>query len=112
MGSFFQSENVKGEMQDIMDLQKELYKVIAQFPMMSDEAKWHHIETIKELLEKQQIMWTRITLSDDPEAKQMKKHLMKGSKELGFGDADLGSIFTNMRTTLDAMQGQIKKSWN
>ena len=108
MGSFFQSENVKGEMQDIMDLQKELYKVIAQFPQMSNEAKWHHIETIKELLEKQQIMWTRITLSDDPEAKQMKENLMKGSKELGFGDADLGSVFNNMRTTLDAMQKTLR----
>ena len=108
MSSFFQSENVKGEMQDIMDLQKELYKVIAQFPMMSDEAKWHHIETIKELLEKQQIMWTRITLSDDPEAKKMKKHLMKGSKELGFGDSDLGFIFTNMKVTLNALQSSLK----
>ena len=109
MTKFFQSENVRSEMEDIMDLQRELYKVIAQFPLMSDEAKWHHIETIKELLEKQQIMWTRITLSDDPEAKKMKENLLKGSKELGFGDADLGSVFNNMKTTLDAMQGHLKK---
>ena len=109
MTSFFQSEHVKQEMEEIMNIQSELYKVIAQFPLMSDEAKWHHIETIKELLEKQQIMWTRITLSDDPEAKKMKENLLKGSKELGFGDADLGSVFNNMRTTLDAMQGHLKK---
>tara|TARA_Y100001970_G_C13738818_1_gene605159 strand:- start:61 stop:390 length:330 start_codon:yes stop_codon:yes gene_type:complete len=109
MGKFFQSENVKSEMEDIMDLQRELYQVIAQFPLMTDEAKWHHIETIKELLEKQQIMWTRISLSDDPEAKKMKENLLKGSKQLGFGDADLGSIFINMKTTLEAMQGHLKK---
>ena len=108
MSSFFQSENVKGEMQDIMDLQKELYKVIAQFPMMSDEAKWHHIETVKELLEKQEIMWTRLSLSDDPAAKIMKQNLEKGSKELGFGDADLGSIFKNMKVTLNALQSSLK----
>tara|TARA_Y100001963_G_C6493496_1_gene314534 strand:+ start:204 stop:533 length:330 start_codon:yes stop_codon:yes gene_type:complete len=109
MSKFFESETVRDEMEDITHLQRELYKVIAKFPQMSDEAKWHHIETIKELLEKQQIMWTRISLSDDPGAKQMKENLMKGSQQLGFGDADLGSIFTNMRTTLDAMQGQLKK---
>ena len=109
MSKFFESNTVRDEMQDITHLQQELYKVIAQFPQMSDEAKWHHIETIKELLEKQQIMWTRITLSDDPDAKQMKENLMKGSQQLGFGDADLGSIFNNMRTTLDAMQGHLKK---
>ena len=73
MSKFFESETVRNEMEDITDLQRELYKVIAKFPMMSDDAKWHHIETVKELLEKQQVMWTRLTLSDDPQAKIMKK---------------------------------------
>ena len=109
MGKFFESETVRSEMQDITELQRELYKVIAQFPKMSDEAKWMHIETVKELLEKQQIMWTRLSLSDDPQAKQMKKNLENGSKELGFGDADLGTIFKNMRTTLDAMQQSLRR---
>ena len=109
MGKFFESETVRSEMEDITDLQKELYKVIAQFPQMSDEAKWIHIETVKELLGKQQVMWTRLSLSDDPQAKQMKKNLENGSKELGFGDADLGTIFKNMKVTLDAMQSNLKR---
>ena len=96
-------------MEEITELQRELYEVIKDFPKMSDEAKWHHIETVKELLEKQQIMWTRLSLSDDPQAKQMKQNLEKGSKELGFGDADLGTIFKNMRTTLDAMQQSLRR---
>ena len=96
-------------MEEITELQKELYEVIKDFPKMSDEAKWHHIETVKELLEKQQIMWTRLSLSDDPQAKQMKQNLENGSKELGFGDADLGTIFKNMRTTLDAMQQNLRR---
>jgi len=108
MGKFFESETVRSEMEDITDLQKELYKVIAQFPQMSDEAKWIHIETVKELLGKQEVMWTRLSLSDDPQAKQMKKNLERGSKELGFGDADLGTIFKNMRVTLDTMQSTLK----
>tara|TARA_B100001250_G_scaffold185664_1_gene159663 strand:- start:212 stop:541 length:330 start_codon:yes stop_codon:yes gene_type:complete len=109
MTSFFQSEHVKQEMEEIMNIQSELYKVIAEFPLMSDEAKWYHIETIKELLEKQQIMWTRIRLSDDPEAKKMKENLIKGSKDMGFGDADLGQIFTNMKTTMEQMQKSLRK---
>ena len=108
MSKFFQSETVRGEMEDIMDLQKQLYEVIKDFPKMSDQAKWHHIETVKELLDKQQVMWTRLSLSDDPQAKQMKKNLEKGSEELGFGDADLGSIFRNMRVTLNALQSTLK----
>ena len=109
MSEFFRSETVRSEMEEITELQRELYQVIKDFPKMSDEAKWHHIETVKELLEKQQIMWTRLSLSDDPQAKQMKKNLEIGSKELGFGDADLGTIFKNMRTTLDAMQQNLRR---
>ena len=62
MAEFFQSDTVKKEMRDIYEMQKELYDVILKFPYMSQEAKWEHIETLKELLEKQQIMWTRICL--------------------------------------------------
>ena len=108
MSEFFRSETVRGEMEDITELQRELYEVIKDFPKMSDEAKWHHIETVKELLEKQQIMWTRLSLSDDPSAKIMKQNLEKGSKELGFGDADLGTIFKNMKVTLNALQSSLK----
>ena len=109
MGKFFQSETVKSEMEDIYDMQKELMDVIMKFPYMSDEAKVIHIETVKELLEKQQIMWTRLSLSDDPEALAMKENIRKGSKEMGFGDADINMIFANMRNTLDAVQQSLRR---
>ena len=109
MGKFFESDKVRMEMEDIYDLQKELYSVIMKFPGMSDEAKFLHIETVKELLEKQQIMWTRLSLSDDPEAFKMKENIRAGSKEMGFGDADLNMIFANMRKTLDQMQKTLKR---
>ncbi len=109
MGKFFESETVRLEMEDIYHLQKELYQVIAKFPQMSDEAKWMHIETVKELLEKQQVMWTRVTLSDDPEAIRMKESIRNGSKQMGFGDADLNMIFANMRNTLNAMQKSLRR---
>ena len=109
MSDFFESPIIKDEMQEIMDIQKELYSVILEFPKMSDEAKWEHIETIKELLEKQEIMWARIKLSDDPKALEMKKQLEKGSSQLGFGDKDLGTIVTNMKTTLNQVQKNLKR---
>ena len=108
MSKFFQSENVRSEMEDIMDLQRELYKVIAQFPLMSDEAKWHHIETIKELLEKQQIMWTRITLSDDPEAKKMKEDIRQSATIMGLpANVDMNIIFGQMSQMVDVMRKQL-----
>tara|TARA_B100000482_G_scaffold46800_1_gene30860 strand:+ start:407 stop:736 length:330 start_codon:yes stop_codon:yes gene_type:complete len=108
MSKFFNSEQVKLELQDIQDLQKELYDVIMKFPFMSDEAKVIHIDSVLELLEKQQIMWTRISLSDDPLAMEMKKNIREGSTQLGFGDADMNMIFSNMKNTLEQVQKSLK----
>jgi hypothetical protein len=109
MSRFFDSETVKREMEEITCLQKELYDVILKFPMMSSEAKVEHIDTVKELLERQQIMWTRLSLTDDPDAKKMKDYIASHSKELGFGDTDLSTIFNNMRKTLEDVQSNLKK---
>jgi len=108
MSDFFENDNVKEEMKNIYDLQKDLYSVILKFPYMSPDAKWEHIETLKELLEKQQIMWTRISLSDDPEAITMKNKLKDQTEMLGFGTTDMTTIFKNMKDTLDKMQSQLK----
>ena len=109
MAEFFQSDTVRKEMRDIYEMQKELYDVILKFPYMSQEAKWEHIETLKELLEKRQIMWTRMSLSDDPEALKMKQRLVDQIEILGFGSTDMSTIFTNMKNTLDKMQSQLKQ---
>jgi hypothetical protein len=109
MSDFFENDNVKEEMKNIYDLQKDLYSVILKFPYMSPDAKWEHIETLKELLEKQQIMWTRISLSDDPEAITMKNKLKDQTEMLGFGTTDMTTIFKNMKDTLEKMQSQLKQ---
>ena len=54
-------------------------------------------------------MWTRISLSDDPLAKEMKKGIQEGSVQLGFGDADMSMIFSNMRKTLEHVQNSLRK---
>ena len=109
MSKFFDSENVKKEMEEITCLQKELYDVILKFPMMSSEAKVEHIDTVMELLERQQIMWTRLSLTDDKEAKKMKDYIATHAQELGFGDTDMGTIFTNMKTTLENVQKNLQQ---
>tara|TARA_B100000131_G_scaffold79226_1_gene75954 strand:- start:44 stop:373 length:330 start_codon:yes stop_codon:yes gene_type:complete len=109
MGKFFDSDQVKKEMEEIIDLQKELYDVILKFPLMSAEAKVEHIDTVMELLERQQIMWTRLSLTDDPEAIKMRDYIISNSKQLGFGNTDMGTIFSNMKKTLEDVQSNLKK---
>jgi hypothetical protein len=108
MGKFFQSEIIRQEMEDIFKAQKELYEVIIQFSSFTDEQKNAHIEKLKGLLHKQEVMWTRLSLSDDPEAIEMKEKIKITSAAMGFKDADMSVIFRSMRTTLESLQARLK----
>ena len=105
MSKFFESENVKQEIEEITCLQKELYDVIIKFPMMSPQAKVEHIDTVKELLERQQIMWTRLTLSDDPEAVQVKDHILETAKMFGFNEmTGMDKFFQQLDETIKKVE--------
>ena len=69
MSAFFDSDVVRKEMTDIQDLQEEIYGSVFNFPQMPNEEKEEHIELLMELLEKQRILYARMSLSDDPAAK-------------------------------------------
>ena len=62
-------------MKDIETLQKKVYGNVFNFPNMNREDKILHIELLEELIEKQQIFYKRLSLSDDPKAKEIRKLL-------------------------------------
>ena len=62
--SFFDSEVVRVEMHEISQLQEEVYESIFKFPSMSREDKLNHVEMLERLLDKQKILYTRLSLSD------------------------------------------------
>ena len=66
--SFFDSEIVQGEMKEISKLQDEIYAKVFSFSSMDADDKMEHVEMLEELLKKQKILYTRLSLSDDPEA--------------------------------------------
>lgn len=101
MSKFFDSSIIREEMEEIFNIQKELYQVIMQFGSMDDQEKRKHMEKLKTLLDKQEVMWTRLSLSDDPEAIEMKEKIRMTSAAMGFKDVDMNVIFRNMRNTLD-----------
>ncbi len=71
--SFFDSEVVRAEMAEISELQEEIYGSVFTFPTMTKEEKIRHVDLLDRLLNKQRILYTRLSLSDDPEAKEMKE---------------------------------------
>ncbi len=108
MSEFFNSDIVKEGLEDIHDLQTEIYSSAFKFGTMSREDKLEHIEKLTNLLEKQQLMFTRISLSKDPEAMALKEHLEQSVQLLGFPEGtDMALLFSGMSNTIDNLKTQL-----
>ena len=108
--TFFQSDVVRAEMAEISELQEEIYTNVFKFPTMSKEDQRYHIEILERLLEKQKVMYTRLSLSDDPSAKEMKDRITESASMMGLPvGQDMSSLFNNMSQAVDMMKKQIDK---
>ena len=111
MSAFFDSDVVRKEMTDIQDLQEEIYDSVFTFPQMPNEEKEEHIELLMELLEKQRILYARMSLSDDPAAKKMKETLQQSAVIMGMPkDVDMAHVFSNMEKMIGIMKQQVDNS--
>tara|TARA_B100001250_G_scaffold261475_1_gene225249 strand:+ start:1286 stop:1615 length:330 start_codon:yes stop_codon:yes gene_type:complete len=105
MSEFFESEIVREELEDINSLQKEIYAKIMNISSLSLDDQKEHVEKLEILLEKQQLMYTRVSLSDDPEAVKMKKHLEESVSMLGFPEGtDIRMLFSHMSQTIKKLR--------
>ena len=50
---------------------------------MNKEDKLIHVELLEDLLNKQRVLYTRMSLSDDPDAKMMKKEHRPTGTDVG-----------------------------
>ena len=108
--SFFQSDVVRAERVEISELQEEVYSNVFKFPSMTKEDQHHHVDILERLIEKQQIMYTRLSLSDDPEAQEMKKRIVESASMMGLpSNLDMSSLFNNMSQAVEMMKQQIDK---
>ena len=105
MSEFFDSDIIKEELLGINRLQEEVYKNAFSFEDMDREERLDHIENLTELLEKQRVMYTRLSLSDDPQAKIMKGELEKSVELLGFPKGtDISVLFSGMNQTIEKLK--------
>ena len=108
MSDFFDSDIVREELQEINELQMAIYRQAMKFGTFSREDKVEHIEKLTELLERQKVMYTRISLSDDKEAIDLKNHLQKSVELMGFPEGtDMLLLFSGMSNTIENMKSQL-----
>jgi hypothetical protein len=109
--SFFNSDIVRAEMSEISILQDDIYRNVFTFPTMNQEEKKFHISLLEKLLNKQQVLYTRLSLSDDPEAVEMKERIIESAQMMGMPpNVDMNIIFNNMTQLIAMMKEQLDLS--
>ena len=99
--SFLKSPQVRAGLVEINELQEKIMKDAMKFPDLSLDDQYEHIEDLEDLLEKQRLMYTRISLSDDPEAKEMKKNIIGSIDLMGLKQPqDPDELFKMMHQTI------------
>ena len=109
--SFFDSEVVRAEMAEVSELQEEVYSNVMKFHYMNDEDKYYHIKLLDKLINKQKILYARLSLSDDPDAKKMKEQIVESASMMGIpSSTDMSKVFEQMSTMVQTLKIQIDKN--
>ena len=105
MSDFFKSEIVMEELREINELQEDVYANIMKFGQMTKEEQLEHVDKLAALLEKQKVMYARLSLSDDPDALEMKENLRNSMTLMGFSpDTDMNYLFNTFGATIDSLR--------
>ena len=99
--SFFKSEQVQGNLQDIFQTYQEIAIATSNVKSLPKEERLEHIDKCKVLIDKQKTFYTRFCLAapEDPEAADMKTRI--NALSTAFGYRDLGHCMDIMLETLD-----------
>ena len=87
---FFQSEVVQQELHQMQELYMDINKMGL---MLSLDQKREQLQKMLRLIDLQQTMYMRVTLSDDPDAKQLVEQVKNAASMLGMPKDEVGPQF-------------------
>ena len=111
MTDFFDSDIVQNEAKEMEFLQMKAMELTLAGPMQgSKEEQLEYIQVVRSLVEKQQIFYTRLKLSDDRRAVEMCEQIEQGAKMLyGWWEtADVLTLMREMLNKLDQFEAEIE----
>ena len=113
MSDFFKNEMVRGDIQEMAELQQYCMRAMMTFPALSPEKQYEYFDVLMTLIEKQKIFYTRLTLSDDEEAKEMLKSMRDGALLLGAEPGEnLLEMFDDLLTKVEKMRAEAERRMN
>ncbi len=105
MNNFFESEVVQKELQSMQDLYLEINKMGL---MLNAVEKRAQLDKMMRLIDLQQTMFMRVTLSDDPMAKQLVSQVRNAAQMVGMSPNDITpQFYDSLRDNVQKMIDQL-----
>ena len=110
MSRFFQSELVRGDIQEMVELQQFCFRSAMNFMLLDYDRKKQYFEALERLIEKQKVFYASIELSDDPEAKSVKETMKQGIVMLGATpDTPIEKMFDELLEKINMMREKLEE---
>jgi hypothetical protein len=107
--SFFKSDIVRGDIQEMLELQQFCFRSAMNFVLLDPDRKMQYFEALETLIDKQKVFYARAKLSDDPEAKSVIETMKQGVIMLGAEpDTSIESMFDQLLKKVQHMKQQLE----
>lgn len=108
MNNFLKSDIIQTELKEINELQKDISENTMYFEFMNNKNKMEYIEKLELLIDKERVMYARLSLSDDPDAIAMKNNVCMAMSLLGYSsEVNMQNLFDNMQKTIKLLKEQL-----
>jgi len=105
MTEFFRSAQVRAALAELAEIQDDLAHTMSNPRILSDDEKKDYVKKLKLFLEKQKLFFFRVSLSDDPEAIQVKDHILETAKMFGFNEmTGMDKFFQQLDETIKKVE--------
>ena len=104
----FASEIVRKEIEAMHELYKEIYMTAPVMDQQTKEDKEKLLDKMERLVEMQEVLYTRINLSDDENSAIVKENFRIAAKQMGLPTSQIGpEVFKVARQGIEGLRKQV-----
>ena len=110
MTEFFRSAQVRAALAELAEIQDDLAHTMSNPTFLGMEERKDYVKKLKLFLEKQKLFFFRVSLSDDPEAVQVKEHILDTAQMFGFKEmTGMDKFFQQLDDTIKKVEKDLDK---
>ena len=113
MTEFFRSAQVRAALAELAEIQDDLAHTMSNPRILSDDEKKDYVKKLKLFLEKQKLFFFRVSRAEEPEAVQVKEHILDTAQMFGFKEmTGMDKFFQQLDETIKKVEKDLDEGVN